>query len=99
VRDQEQDLFSHLAELRTRLLRCIVAVTLGMIVMWNLRDRLLQFFAEPIVRALREHGGIPTTTSPAEGFSIYMQTVFTAVAADRVALLCCGRCGLLSNRL
>jgi hypothetical protein len=78
VRDQELDLFAHLAELRTRLLRCIAAVTIGMMVMWSLRDRLLQFFAEPIVRALREHGGIPTTTSPAEGFSIYMQTVFTA---------------------
>jgi sec-independent protein translocase protein TatC len=77
-RDQEQDLFAHLAELRTRLLHCIAAVTIGMMVMWGLRDRLLQFFAEPIVRALREHGGIPTTTSPAEGFSIYMQTVFTA---------------------
>ncbi|HEX8235151.1 MAG TPA: twin-arginine translocase subunit TatC [Abditibacteriaceae bacterium] len=77
-RDQEQDLFAHLAELRTRLLRCIAAVTIGMMVMWSLRDRLLQFFAEPIVRSLREHGGIPTTTSPAEGFSIYMQTVFTA---------------------
>lgn len=78
VRDQEQDLFTHLAELRTRLLRCIVAVTLGMIAMWNLRDPLLQFFAQPIVSALREHGGFPTTTSPAEGFSVYMQTVFTA---------------------
>jgi sec-independent protein translocase protein TatC len=66
VRDQELDLFAHLAELRTRLLRCIAAVTIGMMVMWSLRDRLLQFFAEPIVRALREHGGIPTTTSPAE---------------------------------
>jgi sec-independent protein translocase protein TatC len=78
VRDQEQDLFTHLTELRTRLLRCIAAVTIGMMLMWSLRDRLLQFFAEPIVRALREHGGFPTTTSPAEGFSIYMQTVFTA---------------------
>jgi sec-independent protein translocase protein TatC len=76
VRDQEQDLFTHLAELRTRLLRCIVAVTLGMIAMWNLRDPLLQFFAQPIVSALRAHGGFPTTTSPAEGFSVYMQTGF-----------------------
>jgi sec-independent protein translocase protein TatC len=77
--EAEMDLLEHLGELRTRLLRCICAVTLIMIVTWTIRDQLLAWFAKPIVSVLKEYPGYQLiTVSPGEGFMIYMQITFAA---------------------
>lgn len=79
ARDRELDLFDHLAELRLRLLHCIGAVGVLMMLTWFFRDALLEWFAAPIARVLKEHKGAELITfSPTEGFVIYMQTTFAA---------------------
>ena len=74
--DSELDVFAHLAELRTRILRSVAAVVVAMIATWQFRDALLGWFSAPMRAALEKHGGLLTTTSPTEGFAIYLQITF-----------------------
>lgn len=78
ARDKEQDLFEHLGELRTRLLRCVIAVGLVMVATWSFRDALLAWFAAPIGQEVRKKGGELITINPAEGFTLYLQITFAA---------------------
>ena len=74
--DAELDVFAHLAELRTRILRSVAAVVIAMFLTWHFRDALLEWFSAPMRTALAKHGGLLTTTSPTEGFAIYLQITF-----------------------
>lgn len=76
--DAELDVFAHLAELRTRILRSVAAIVVAMIATWQFRDPLLKWFSAPMRAALAKNGGLLTTTSPTEGFAIYLQITFTS---------------------
>jgi sec-independent protein translocase protein TatC len=83
-RDKELDLLDHLGELRTRILRSVTAVLLATVVTWQYRNRLLEFFAAPVQRELKQHGANLITIDPTEGFTIYLQV--TLVAAILLAI-------------
>lgn len=55
-RDREMGLFEHLAELRTRLLYCFLALAVGSSIAWNKSIEFQGWFAAPILKALRESG-------------------------------------------
>ncbi|MBU2982617.1 twin-arginine translocase subunit TatC [Lentibacter algarum] len=68
-------LIEHLAELRTRLIRSVLAFVVGIILAFTVAEPILDFLVEPIVRVLREMGDPNPTlifTSPQE----YLFTLF-----------------------
>lgn len=46
--DQEMELFDHLAELRTRIMRAIIAIAIGMAIVWVLYPHLWAFLMAPL---------------------------------------------------
>lgn len=63
-------LIEHLAELRTRLIRCVVALMVGVLVVFFFAEGLLDFLVRPLAKILIEYGQDPTLifTSPQEKF-------------------------------
>jgi len=76
-RDQELGLIAHLAELRTRLLYCFVAVMLAMVLTWNRCLQISAWFAAPIQQALKGKGEL-ISTNPTGFFTIYLQVSFVS---------------------
>lgn len=76
-RDQELGLLAHLAELRTRILYCFVAVMLAMIFTWNKCLQISEWFAHPIKQALKGKGTL-ISTNPTGFFTIYLQVSFVS---------------------
>lgn len=69
-------LFEHLAELRNRLIVCLIAVVAGMAVVWFLYDPVIHFMLHPYQEYLHHHpkkditnGGQLVTSGPLEGFT------------------------------
>src|SRR5881275_2645514 len=50
----QMSFLEHLDELRTRLIRCIVFVFLAAMLCWFVSDRIYNFLARPVQRALAE---------------------------------------------
>lgn len=86
-RGEEQDLWSHLSELRARILYSIAAVALMSVVTWSFGQDISEWFARPIrsVLAARdmefpEADSRLVTLNPTEGFLVYFQiTVVSAI--------------------
>jgi len=75
IEDSSAPLIEHLAELRTRLIRAVIAFLIGIIVAFVVAEPILQFLLEPIEATLRELGDPSPTlqyTSPQE----YLFTLF-----------------------
>ncbi|MGE3180586.1 MAG: twin-arginine translocase subunit TatC, partial [Phycisphaerae bacterium] len=81
VEDPEQFRMSigeHLDELRTRLVRSLIALVVAAIVcIWPAKWLLVNVVARPVVMALRRHGQPMNllATSPVETLIIYVKTV------------------------
>lgn len=71
-RDQELGLMAHLAELRTRILWCVVAVFVAMFLTWNKCVEIQDWFAYPIKEAIKGKGTL-ISISPTGFFTIYLQ--------------------------
>jgi len=75
LEDSSAPLIEHLAELRTRLIRAVIAFIIGIVVAFTVAEPILQFLLEPIEATLRELGDPNPTmqyTSPQE----YLFTLF-----------------------
>ncbi|WP_425101166.1 twin-arginine translocase subunit TatC [Tropicibacter sp. S64] len=75
LEDSSAPLIEHLAELRTRLIRCVLAFVVGMVLAFTVAEPILQFLLGPIEATLRELGDPSPTmqyTSPQE----YLFTLF-----------------------
>ncbi|MCW1952192.1 MAG: twin-arginine translocase subunit TatC [Octadecabacter sp.] len=75
IEDSAAPLIEHLAELRTRLIRAVMAFIVGIVVAFVVAEPILQFLLEPIEATLRELGDPSPTmqyTSPQE----YLFTLF-----------------------
>ncbi|MEO0402080.1 MAG: twin-arginine translocase subunit TatC [Pseudomonadota bacterium] len=73
--DSTAPLIEHLAELRTRLIRSVMAFIVGIVLAFTVAEPILQFLLEPIEETLRELGDPSPTmqyTSPQE----YLFTLF-----------------------
>lgn len=78
----QQDLWSHLGELRSRLLHSIIGVLVASVITWNLGEQISEFFARPIRQTLEKNKvvGSMVTLDPMEGFIVYFQiTLVSAV--------------------
>lgn len=63
----------HLDELRSRIIRCLIAVAAGMIVAAMFAERLTAFVMAPTLRAVG--GASLLTTKPGEGFAFYFDVL------------------------
>jgi len=75
IEDSSAPLIEHLAELRTRLIRAVIAFIVGIVVAFTVAEPILQFLLHPIEATLRELGDPSPTlqyTSPQE----YLFTLF-----------------------
>lgn len=76
IEDSSAPLIEHLAELRTRLIRSVIAFIIGIVVAFAVAEPILQFLLDPIKATLRELGDPnPTfqTTSPQEQLFTYFR--------------------------
>jgi len=75
LEDSSAPLIEHLAELRTRLIRAVLAFIVGIVIAFTVAEPILQFLLQPIEATLRELGDPSPTmqyTSPQE----YLFTLF-----------------------
>ena len=75
IEDSSAPLIEHLAELRTRLIRSVLAFIVGIVVAFTVAEPILEFLLQPIEQTLRELGDPSPTlqyTSPQE----YLFTLF-----------------------
>lgn len=81
-----QDLFSHLGELRNRILYSVYGILVASILTWNYGQEISEWFARPIRGALKKHGVQfkLVTLDATEGFQTYLQ--ITLVAAILLAM-------------
>jgi sec-independent protein translocase protein TatC len=79
VNDEERaDLVTHLTELRTRLIRALVYVTLTMALAWIFFDPLYRFMVSPVRGPLEEFGGVLTVRMLLEGLLVKLEIVLVA---------------------
>lgn len=73
--DKELDLFGHLAELRARILRCVLAIGLFTVITWNFGAQIQAVFMRPIRAALSQAGpgNEIVVLRPMDGFMLYFQ--------------------------
>src|SRR5690606_12592492 len=75
IEDSGAPLIEHLAELRTRLIRSVIAFIIGIVIAFTVAEPILQFLVKPIETTLRSLGDPAPTlqyTSPQE----YLFTLF-----------------------
>ncbi len=72
IEDSSAPLIEHLAELRTRLIHCVVAFLIGMVICFTVATPLFNFLTQPLCEVLTERGqdcGL-IFISPQEGFFV-----------------------------
>lgn len=79
MEDRPMTLTEHLAELRSRLVRGVVAVAIGFFVAYSFHEELFEIVARPVLQALRAHG-IPTLQAlqVTETITVYLQVSLVA---------------------
>ncbi len=75
IEDSSAPLIEHLAELRTRLIRAVIAFLIAMIACFVVAEPILNFLAEPIADVLRARGENPQLifTAPQEKFFVLIR--------------------------
>lgn len=79
--DFMQDLFSHLGELRARILWSVLAVGLASSITWNQGQLIQNLLARPILKSMKASGlkeAQLITIEPTEGFYLYFQITLAA---------------------
>ena len=75
IDDSSAPLIEHLAELRTRLIRSVLAFTIAMLASFAFAEPMLNFLVEPIAEIMRQRGQNPQLifTAPQEKFFVLFQ--------------------------
>ncbi|MEM7643089.1 MAG: twin-arginine translocase subunit TatC [Pseudomonadota bacterium] len=75
IEDSSAPLIEHLAELRTRLIRSVIAFLIAMVACFVVAEPILNFLAEPIADVLRARGENPQLifTAPQEKFFVLIR--------------------------
>ncbi len=65
----------HLEELRTRIFHAVLAIAIGMVVCWFIRERLVTFMTAPIIEVLKAKGQADKLVylNPTEPFNLYLK--------------------------
>jgi sec-independent protein translocase protein TatC len=83
---KEMELWEHLAELRTRLMRSILYLVVGMVVAWIFFEPLYNFFVQPIIPIMKSRNIEFVYRHITEAFMVRLQISF--IAGLIVALPC-----------
>lgn len=75
---KEMELWEHLAELRTRLIRSLIWVLVGLVASWGAYPLLYREFFRPIDRLFRERGWEVVYTTITQGFTLQLQVCLIA---------------------
>lgn len=80
IEDSAAPLVEHLAELRTRLIRSVLAFIVAMVACFTIAEPLLNFLVEPIANILRNRGEDPRLifTAPQEKFFVLIRISIVA---------------------
>ena len=75
IEDSSAPLIEHLAELRTRLIRSVIAFLIAMVACFTVAEPILNFLAQPIAEVLRARGESPQLifTAPQEKFFVLIR--------------------------
>ncbi|RYH11240.1 twin-arginine translocase subunit TatC [Tropicimonas sp. IMCC6043] len=75
IEDSAAPLIEHLAELRTRLIRSVMAFVVAMLICFTVAEPILNFLVEPIAEILRSRGENPQLifTAPQEKFFVLIR--------------------------
>ncbi|WP_138469902.1 twin-arginine translocase subunit TatC [Poseidonocella sp. HB161398] len=75
IDDSSAPLIEHLAELRTRLIRSVLAFVIAMVLCFTVAEQLLDFLVQPIAEILRARGEDPRLifTAPQEKFFVLVR--------------------------
>ncbi|MGS4945686.1 twin-arginine translocase subunit TatC [Meridianimarinicoccus sp. RP-17] len=78
IDDSSAPLIEHLAELRTRLIRSVMAFVVGMVICFTVAEPILNFLSQPIADVLRARGEDPRLifTAPQEKFFVLVRISF-----------------------
>jgi len=71
-------LTDHLAELRTRIIRVLIACVVGAALAWNFKEQIFGLLLEPAVAALGPEGGKLQAIAPTEIFFTYLKCAVLA---------------------
>src|SRR2546423_8532758 len=75
---KEMELWEHLAELRSRLIRSVGYIAIGMVAGWIFYGPLLGFIMRPITPAMKALGGRFVYRHITEGFMMQLETALIA---------------------
>ncbi|PWK61101.1 twin-arginine translocase subunit TatC [Roseicyclus mahoneyensis] len=75
IEDSSAPLIEHLAELRTRLIRSVLAFVVGMVAMFTIAEPTLEFISQPLAEVLRSRGEDARLifTAPQEKFFVLIR--------------------------
>jgi sec-independent protein translocase protein TatC len=75
IDDSSAPLIEHLAELRTRLIRSVLAFVVGMVAMFTVAEPILEFISQPLAEVLRSRGEDARLifTAPQEKFFVLIR--------------------------
>lgn len=75
IEDSSAPLIEHLAELRTRLIRSVMAFVIGMVAMFTVAEPILEFISQPLADVLRARGEDARLifTAPQEKFFVLIR--------------------------
>jgi len=75
IEDSSAPLIEHLAELRTRLIRSVLAFVVGMVAMFTVAEPMLEFISQPLAEVLRARGEDARLifTAPQEKFFVLIR--------------------------
>lgn len=78
IEDSSAPLIEHLAELRTRLIRCVVYFVIGMVICFTVATPIFNFLTNPLCQVLAERGQDCDLIfiSPQEGFFVAIKVSF-----------------------
>jgi len=78
VDDQALPLTAHLAELRSRIARILIAWVVGTLAAWSFREQIFGFLLRPATQALGPGGGTLQAIAPTEIFFTYLKSAALA---------------------
>ncbi|MBC8103280.1 MAG: twin-arginine translocase subunit TatC [Cytophagales bacterium] len=97
--EAQMELVEHLAELRNRIIRCALYIVIGMVVTYNLYDRIFTILAYPLAPILQKVGGVLVITGIQDGFLLRMQVSFLSGLVVAIPLVVLELWGFISPAL
>ena len=73
--DEKVTITTHLEELRSRLIKCFIAVAAGFFISYGFKEKLFKILTEPLIKSMHNSDGLIFTSLP-EAFFTYLKVSF-----------------------